>query len=186
MVLIRRKQARRWAAITLLLLVAPSVARAAVFHLGSPEFGERDVHADLIADQELRTEPDGARSVLVVRIGLALADGGGVVASVDQTRLAFDCPGKRYRVLSEVLYAGIDPSARRTDKSPPAGQTPVAVEPGGDVEDIYLFACQGPRAVKPPMLGFQQQDLWGATAEAADSLGRMMARASRGGPPSVR
>ena len=170
-----------------LLIAAPGAAWAAVFHLAQPDFGERDVRADLIADQELRTEPDGDRSVLVVRIGLALGDPGAgrpsVTSSLDHIRLAFDCPGRRYRVLSEVLYAGLDSSAEHTDKSPPAGQAANAVEPDGDMEDIYLFACQGPRAVKTPMLAFQQQNLWGAAAEAADSLSRMLLRAASKAPP---
>jgi len=168
--------------IAVLLIAAPGAARAAAFHLTQPDIGVRDVQADMIVDQELRAEPDGGRSVLVVRIRLTLGDRG-VSSSLDQTRLAFDCPGKRSRVLSEALYAGLDPSALRTDKPPPAGQAWSAVEPGGDMEDTYLFACQGPRAVKAPMLAFQQQDLWSAAAEAADGLGRMMARAARGGPP---
>jgi hypothetical protein len=177
MVTVGRKQA---AMVTALLLAAPGAARAAVFHMTHVDLGEQDVRADLIADGELRTEPDASRSLLVARITLT-SNGAEAKVSVDQTRLAFDCAGKRSKVLSEALYAGVDPAAKPIDKTHAGEPVWRAVEAGGDARDLYVFACSGPRAVKTRMLAFQQQDLWSAIGQATDTLSRMLSRALRGG-----
>jgi hypothetical protein len=163
------------------LLLAPAIARAEPFHLANPDFNAQGAHADLVSDAEARTEPDGARSILVTKIILTPGDANdrrAAAASLDQTRLAFDCKAMTYKLMSETLIDGIDPRSPRTDKPPPAGQAGRPVE-GGDLEGLQAFACTGPRSVKPPMLGFQQQNLWEAVAQTVDNLSRALSRAAR-------
>lgn len=165
------------AAIVAFLAAAPALARAEPFHMAHAAFDLTQAHADLVSDGQTRTEPDGSKSILVTQVRLAVEGAGGgrpmIVNSLDQRRLAFDCQASTYKVISERLFAGLDDSAPQTDKTVAA---PAAMPVADALRDFQVFACQGPRSVKPPMFGFQQQNQTEAVARVADDLERTLAK----------
>ena len=166
------------AAIIALALLVPALALAEPFHMAHSAFDLTEAHADLVSDRQVRTEPDGSRSILVTRVQLTVDGAGGgrpmIVHSLDQRRLGFDCAAAVYKVLSERLFTGLDDSAPQTDKTPAA---PAALPVADDaMRDFQTFACLGPRSVKPPMFGFQQQNQAEAIARVADDLERTLAK----------
>ena len=163
-----------------LLAISASHAQAAVFHVLDMGEAAEGSYANIMPEGEVQAEAGGAKSAAIDKVTLDFAHGG--QATLDQTRILFDCSAKRFKVLSERLYQGLDANAPAADKPSPAGWQTFAA--GSPMDAFQAFACRGPSAVRQEVAAFDRPSVWDAAGSVAGALTKIHNDEAGGTPPS--